>query len=388
MKKFETNEGLSLRSFFMGGFECSTHKDRHGRRLDLIASTRHDEFAEADYQRLADQNILTGRDGARWHLIEVSPYRYNFSSLESQIAAANKTGIQVIWDYFHYGYPDDLDIYSPQFIERFSAFCRVLTEYLLDQLDDTELIVCPVNEISFFSWIAGQVGVFHPASRRRGNALKLQLVRAALAAVDSIRSVSVDIRWMFCDPAIHVVPQSDSPQARKAAEVYRSSQFDAFDMIIGKRAPELGGDPSYLDIVGLNYYFHNQWRHVSRRKIPLGHPQYRPFEAILREYSERYRRPLIVAETGIEDDERPEWLRYVCEQSRIALAAGVPLAGICLYPIADHPGWADDRHCPNGLWGYADDAGDRPIYQPLADELREQTRHLASPVPRPEHLRV
>jgi hypothetical protein len=96
---------------------------------------------------------LPGRDGARWHLIEVSPYRYNFSSLESQIAAANKTGIQVIWDYFHYGYPDDLDIYSPQFIERFSAFCRVLTEYLLDQLDDTELIVCPVNEISFFSWI-------------------------------------------------------------------------------------------------------------------------------------------------------------------------------------------------------------------------------------------
>src|SRR5215208_5694419 len=197
MKKFETNEGLSLRSFFMGGFECSTHKDRHGRRLDLIASTRHDEFAEADYRRLADQNIFTLRDGVRWHLIEVSPFRYDFSSLESQIAAANKTGVQVIWDYFHYGYPDDLDIYSPHFIERFSSFCRVLTEYLLDRLDDKQLIVCPVNEISFFSWIAGQVGVFHPASRRRGNVLKHQLVRAALAAVDSIRAVSGDVRWVF-----------------------------------------------------------------------------------------------------------------------------------------------------------------------------------------------
>jgi len=388
MKKFETNEGLSLRSFFMGGFECSTHKDRHARRLDLIASTRHDEFAEADYRRLGDQNIFTLRDGVRWHLIEVSPFRYDFSSLESQIAAANKTGVQVIWDYFHYGYPDDLDIYSAHFIERFSAFCRVLTEHLLDRLDDKQLIVCPVNEISFFSWIAGQVGVFHPASRRRGNVLKHQLVRAALAAVDSLRAVSGDVRWMFCDPAIHVVPQNDSPRARQAAELYRLSQFDAFDMLIGEQAPELGGDPSYLDIVGLNYYFHNQWRHISRRKIPRGHPQYRPFEAILREYSERYGRPLIVAETGIEDEERPEWLKYVCEQSRIALAAGVPLLGICLYPIADHPGWADDRHCPNGLWGYADDAGDRPIYQPLADELREQARHLASPVPRPEHLRV
>jgi hypothetical protein len=32
-------------SFFLGGFECSTHRNIAGRRLDLIAGTRHDLLA-------------------------------------------------------------------------------------------------------------------------------------------------------------------------------------------------------------------------------------------------------------------------------------------------------------------------------------------------------
>ena len=110
---------MPFKSFLMGGFECSTHRDAGGRRLDLIASTRHDEFAEADYARLLDVNIKTCRDGLRWHLIEPEPFRYDFASLEKQIAAVRKTEIEVVWDFFHYGYPDDIDIFSPDFVERF-----------------------------------------------------------------------------------------------------------------------------------------------------------------------------------------------------------------------------------------------------------------------------
>jgi hypothetical protein len=50
-------------SFIMGGFECSTHRKRGGRRLDLIESTRHDEFAEDDYERMAKIGMRTARDG-------------------------------------------------------------------------------------------------------------------------------------------------------------------------------------------------------------------------------------------------------------------------------------------------------------------------------------
>ena len=202
--------------------------------------------------------------------------------------------------------------------------------------------------------------------------MKRQLVKAAIASVNAIRGVRPDARWMFADPAIHVVAKDDSPNSRRSAERYRRAQFHAFDMLAGKREPELGGNAEYLDLIGLNYYFHNQWRHPSRRKIPVGHAAYRPLSEILAEYGARYGRPMLIAETGIEDDERPSWLRYVCEQARTAVSAGLPVQGICLYPIVNHPGWADDRHCRNGLWDYADENGEREIFLPLADELKLQ----------------
>lgn len=362
---------MPFKSFFMGGFECSTHRDATGRRLDLIASTRHDEFAEADYARLLERNIETCRDGLRWHLIEREPFKYDFSSFAKQVAAARKTGIEVVWDLFHYGYPDDLDIFSEAFVERFAAFCRASTEYLISELGD-KLFVCPINEISFFSWIAGSEGVFYPCKKKRGGSLKRQLVRAALAGKSAIRSIAPKARMMMTDPAIHVVAKEDSPSARRGAERQRRSQFEAFDMLAGLIEPELGGSPDMLDVIGLNYYFHNQWQYPSRRKIPVGHDVYRPLHEILHEFDLRYQKPMVIAETGIEDDERPTWFRYVCEQTAIAESMGVDINGVCLYPIVNHPGWADERHCHNGLWDYPDDKGQRIIYEPLAAEIEYQ----------------
>lgn len=367
---------MSFGSFLMGGFECSTHRNKAGRRLDLIASTFHDRFAEKDYARLIDIGIRSCRDGVRWHLIEKEPYRYDFASLESQIEAARKTGIEVTWDYFHYGFPDDLDIFCPEFIERFAGFSRAVTEYLISELGGP-LTVCPVNEISFFSWVAAHEGKFYPAVRRRGHELKRQLVRAGIAASRAVKEIDPRTLIMFTDPAIHVVSRDPSPAKKRAAEMYRLAQFEGFDMLLGRCEEELGGGPDVLDLIGLNYYFHNQWHHTNRRKLPLGHPLYRPLREILAEYQERYRKPLVLAETGIEDDERPAWFQYVAGETRAAIAGGVDVRGICLYPICNHPGWADDRHCHNGLWDYPDAEGNREIYQPLADEIRKQISSFA-----------
>jgi hypothetical protein len=73
-------------------------------------------------------------------------------------------------------------------------------------------------------------------------------------------------------------------------------------------------------------------------------------------------------------------------EARAAAAAGVPVEGLCLYPIIDYPGWGDDRHCYSGLWGYADDEGHREIYEPLAQELVHQ-QHLWK-VQRRDHVAV
>ena len=367
-----------FRSFLMGGFECSTHRRRCGRRLDLIESTRHEEFAEEDYERLVKIGMRTARDGVRWHLIEREPFTYDFSSLEKQVSAMRYAGIQIIWDLFHYGYPDDLDIFNPAFVERFARFSAATAEFLRAETDGT-LFICPVNEISFFSWIAGDAAHFYPFERRRAGALKKQLVRATIASIDAIRAAVSDVRFVQTDPAIHVTTGKTDAVSKRRAENYRRAQFEAFDMLCGRRHPELGGKPEYLDILGLNYYFHNQWFYPNRRKIMRGHRLYRPFHKILGEYYERYNRPILIAETGIEDDERADWFKFICDETETAIKNGVPVEGICLYPILNHPGWDDDRHCHNGLWCYADDFGMRDVHEPLAEEIAVQKKRFELP---------
>lgn len=385
--------GCGFRSFFLGGFECSCHVLPSGKRLDVIASTAHDVYAREDYERLRNVGINTARDGIRWHLIEKRPYYYDWSSVLPMIRAAQDTGTQVIWDLCHYGWPEDLDVFQPEFVRRFGAFARAFANLLVNETDDTPYL-SPINEISFLSWGAGDHGFLNPFATGRGTELKCQLARATIAAIDAIRDVAPDTRFAQIDPLIHVVTEPwMTDTQKKAAEDYTRVQFQANDILAGKQWPQIGGDPKYLDIIGANYYVHNQWV-IDGNFIERTDYRYRPLNELLNDLYTRYQRPLFIAETGIEDDRRPEWLAYVTGEVITALEAGIPVEGICLYPIVNHPGWLDDRHCHNGMWDYCNDCGHREVYNPLAEELQRQTirvervlrkiqsqRHAASAIP-------
>ena len=64
---------VNFDSFFMAGFECSSHRRRDGVRLDLIRATGHDRHVLRDYRLCKELGFRTFRDGLRWHLIEKSP---------------------------------------------------------------------------------------------------------------------------------------------------------------------------------------------------------------------------------------------------------------------------------------------------------------------------
>ncbi len=359
-----------FKSFFLGGFECSTHRLRWGKRLDMIAATQHDTFVAQDYARLQAEGIYTVREGIRWHLIETSPGRYDWSSVLPMVRTARDMGMQVVWDLCHYGWPDDVNIFLPVFVSRFARFARAFARLLADETDEVPFVV-PVNEISFFSWASGDAGYLNPFERVRSFEMKVQLVRAAIEAIEATWDVLPNARIVHVDPVINVVTDPSRPEERGAAEGHHEAQFQAWDMLAGRLWPLLGGDEKYLDIIGVNYYSNNQWVHGSPPMHRMD-PLYRKFRHILNGVYNRYRRPLFVSETGIEGDERPDWLRYISEEVRAAVEMGVPVEGICLYPIVNHPGWDDERHCHNGLWDYPNARGEREIYQPLADELRQQ----------------
>src|SRR5258705_12547453 len=325
-------------SFFLGGFECSTHRLRNGKRLDEIAATRHDTFAREDYQRLRQEGMRTAREGLRWHLVEASPENYDFANELSLIRAADESSVQLIWDLCHYGLPDWLDIFEPRFIDAFAQLSHEFAKLLTNESDRFP-IICPINEISFFSWAAGEVAHMNPYALGRGDELKEQLVRATIAATEAIRDVNPKARIAQIDPVINVLPDDPANQTQvNSAEAYRLSQYEAWDMLGGRMKAELGGAEKYLDIIGVNYYVHNQWI-LGGSFIEPENPRYRPFREIIQEVYQRYQRPLFVAETGIENEARPAWLRYLASEIRTAMMNGTVVEGICLYPIVNHPGW-------------------------------------------------
>ena len=368
----------NFQSFWMGGFECSTHRRRDGKRLDVLASSGHDSHAAADYRLLAAHGMTTVRDGVRWHLVEPSPGVYDFTSLLPMVRAARDTGTQVIWDLFHYGYPDDLDIFAPAFVDRFARFAGAVAQLIHDETDAIPYYV-PINEISFYTWVAGDVGAFFPFQHGRGSELKGQLVRATIAAIEVIRAIDPRARFAVAEPLINIQPRSTGAADIASALRYTDSQFEAVDFLAGKARPELGGGPQYLDIVGLNFYDRNQWVDMAP-PVMVGDPLYKPLRELLARVAARVERPLFIAETGTEGAGRAPWLRYVASEVFAARAAGIDIEGLCLYPILSHLGWDDDRHCPNGMFEAFGPEWPRTVDKPLAAELaRLEAARLSAP---------
>lgn len=361
----------AFQSFFLGGFECSTHRRRDRRRLDILAATRHDDMAETDYRLLRDVGIETMRDGTRWHRIEQSPGRYDWSSLLPMLQAARRADVQVIWDLMHYGWPDGLDIRSAAFVDRFARYAATAAQVIEEESGKPPLLSI-VNEISFMAWAAGTVGIFEPFGERIGAELKRQLVRATIAASHAIREVTPQARFFQIEPLIRILPDPARSGSRLEARRRADAQFEAWDMLAGRTAPELGGSEDLLDVIGINFYCHNQWIVDGPPLDWRTDPRWRPLSGMLADISRRYGRPLFIAETGIEGDLRPSWLRMVSGEVARAQAMGVPVLGICLYPVMNHPGWDDERHCPNGLIDYDRETFARSLDRGLLEELTRQ----------------
>jgi hypothetical protein len=366
-----------FQNFFMAGFECSSHRRTDGVRLDLVAATGHDRLALADYRDCTAHGIRTVRDGLRWHLIETAPGRYDWSSWTPMLEAAAEAGVEVIWDLFHYGSPDWLEQGSADFAARYADFAAAAVgEHR--RVTGAPARVVPVNEMSFFAWAVG-TGYFPPAASGEKGSFKRQLVRAAIAGARAMRTADPQCLFFTAEPLIHVAARiEDDEEMRRQAEGARLSQFEATDLLMGLKEPELGGSPDLVDAIGLNFYPENQWYVGGGSTIPMGHRDYRALCDMLVEAHGRYGKPIFMAETMCQGSARPAWLHYVCEEVRDAMARGVAVAGICLYPATAYPGWDDMRLVDLGLFSAPDGEARRKVHAPLAGEIARQRALFAS----------
>jgi beta-glucosidase/6-phospho-beta-glucosidase/beta-galactosidase len=373
-----------LKSFWIAGFEGASHINSSGKRLDMVHSTQHDLLVDSDYSMLRDVGIQVVRESVRWHLIERYG-QFDFSSLDPMLRAANENGVQVIWTLCHYGWPDDLDLFSPNFVRRFVRFVGEVAQYIADH-SNAEPLYSPINEISFICWAICHSDLMYPYAvhgKGRDYELKCQLVRATIEAIEALWAVDPRTRIVHVDPIIHVIAPPGRPDLKDAALGMRNSMYEAWDMIRGSQAPELGGDPKYLDIIGVNYYHSNQWEYLSNDRLHwhLRDPRRIALSDLLKEVYERYQIPMLIGETSHVGHGRGQWITELADEVYKAQQMGVPLEGICLYPIVDRTDWENDHHWHNsGLWDVeADELGilRRVLSQPYYEEYLKAQRHLA-----------
>ncbi|HBZ15413.1 MAG TPA: amine oxidase [Pantoea sp.] len=363
-------------SFWQAGYEGADHINPFGEKLSMNAINDHLSQYHNDYAALQQFGITSVRESIGWRLAETAP-EATLASLKKRMNSARSFGVQVNWTLCHYGWPDDLTLFSPEFVPRFAAYCQRMAAWLAEYYDDAP-IYSPMNEISFMSW-GISVGLFGHDTQADPDAIKRQLIRATLAGCAAILISDPRARFLHCDPVIHVVSDEENEACHRRTAEINASQYQAWDMIAGLREPELGGKPQYLDVVGANYYHSNQWLTYSGGLLDwhLGDARRIPLHQILQQLSQRYQRPILLAETSHVGSGRAAWLSQVSADVAQAQLAGCDIHGICLYPIIDRPLWEDPTHWPrSGLWD-VDPHHQRVLNSVYAASLRQSQRLVA-----------
>lgn len=345
-----------FQSFLMAGFECADHQNAFGERVDLVKLTAHDRFLNADYELLNQIGIKTVREGIRWSFVEKSPFQYDWSQMEEVIVASTKNGIQVVWDICHFGFPDDLTPLHPMFARRFSHLCKAFVSKYRSLVPDGELIVTPINEVSFLSWLGGDARGTSPYCINQGWEVKYMLMKAYIEGIERMKEADPTVKIMTTEPLISITASDASDQdcALKAVEKH-NEQYQVLEILTGKLCPELRGKPEYLDIIGVNFYYNNQWTYPDHKFIPwndaVPNPLWRSLDSLVNEVFINYGRPIVLSETSHSKEDRALWLEMISNDCLSLLKSGLPFFGCCIYPIIDRPDWdfTDIWH-HSGVW--------------------------------------
>ncbi len=362
----------------MAGFECADHQNAFGERVDLIQLTGHDRFIDEDYQRLKKLGITTIREGIRWSFVEKAPFIYDWSQVEEIISNSKNNGVQVIWDICHFGFPADLTPLHPMFARRFSHLCRAFVLKYRSLVPEGELIITPINEVSFLSWLGGDAKGTSPYCVNQGWEVKYMLMKAYIEGIEMMKEIDPTIKIMTTEPLINITSQDRlNPVSVLEANEKHQEQFQVLEILTGKLCPELRGKPEYLDIIGVNFYFNNQWTYPDHQFIPWNeipsNQYWRSLHSLIEEVFINYGRPIVVSETSHPGEDRTKWLTMIRKECLTMLRAGLPLYGCCLYPIIDRPDWDfPDVWHQSGLWDIPDPKNlDRQVHEESLSALQE-----------------
>jgi beta-glucosidase/6-phospho-beta-glucosidase/beta-galactosidase len=335
----------------VGGFE-STFLPAHDR--DIFETTEHDLRWKDDLALLRRDGVRRLRYPIRWHRIEKEEGVYDWSETDTVMGYLRDEDFRPIVDLVHHtSYPLWLveGFADPRFGE---AYLRYAREFALRYpwVEEYTLFNEPFSTL----FLAGHEAIWPPyASGLKGFIDLVANVLPALAAASTMyRELLPAARHVWVDTCEHHTGSDESGRAYAAmANDRRFLVLDAFlgrgydrDSELGAALDEVGGERllaitgGSVDVLGLDYYAHCQWNFsIDGGSAPTPTPV--PFADLIYQYWTRYGLPCMVTETNVRGhtSDRATWLKYILEQCEEAQARGVPVQGICWFPVVDSTDW-------------------------------------------------
>jgi len=338
---------------FIGGFE-STYQPALD--VDVAETTGHVRRWRSDLDLLASCGVSRTRYPVRWHRIEAEPEVFDWAATDEVLGYMRDIGMRPMVDLVHHtSYPRWLTQgfadrrFGEAYLRYVEAFARRypwIEEYTLFNEPFTTFLLC------------GQEGVWAPHLRGLEGFLTLAAnVFPALAeASRRYRDLLPGARHVYVD--VCEGHGAAVPAAAPHAALANDRRFFLTDLFVGRpvsadrpfvaavRAAGGAGlldiEPGHIDVLGLDYYAHNQWLWLDgsgRGKASSSQPD--ALSRLIGEYWARYRLPCALTETNIRGyaSDRASWLKYTLEQCEMARDAGVPVEGYCWFPFVDSCDW-------------------------------------------------
>lgn len=218
------------------------------------------------------------------------------------------------------------------------------------------LIITPINEVSFLSWLGGDVKGTSPFCTNQGWEVKYNLMRAYIKGIEALKVADSQVIILTTEPLVNIIAKQNATSNEiNTAQALHQSQFEVTEILCGRMCPELGGKIEYLDILGYNYYYNNQWiadpHQCLNWKMSDLDNTYIPLHSLIFSAYTKYKRPIVIAETSHPGVDRPLWIKMIETEIQKIIEAQVPMWGVCWYPILNRPDWdfLENWHY-SGIW--------------------------------------
>ena len=335
----------------IGAFE-STYMPAHDK--DIMETTGHDVSWKQDLALLAAAGVRRLRYPIRWHRLEPEEGIFNWSETDRVLKHLVDQGFEPIVDLVHHtSYPRWLTagFADPRFGAAYLRYAEAVAlrypwirEYTL------------FNEPFSTLFLTGHEAIWPPYHSGLSGFVEqiLNVLPAVAEASVFFGELLPDARHVWVDTCEHHTGTGASGEAY--ARMANERRFLVIDTFLGRGydpdgalAPLLaatGGErllnirPGRIDILGLDYYAHCQWEFgPTGGSAPTERPL--PLSDQILHYWQRYGLPCMLAETNLRGftSDRATWFKYVLEQCELAAAKGVPITGMCWFPVVDSTDW-------------------------------------------------